>query len=29
VTRDTGTSSLAQGPSAQSCLVEVARYGKR
>lgn len=26
VTRDIGTSSLAQGPSAQSCLVEVARH---
>jgi biotin/methionine sulfoxide reductase len=29
VTRDIGTSSLAQGPSAQSCRVEVARHGNR
>ena len=29
VTRDIGTSSLAQGPSAQSCLVDVARHGNR
>lgn len=27
VTRDVGTSSLAQGPSAQSCLVDIARHG--
>jgi biotin/methionine sulfoxide reductase len=26
LTRDAGTSSLAQGPTAHTCLVEVARY---
>jgi biotin/methionine sulfoxide reductase len=29
LTRDTGTSRLAQGPTAQSCLVEITKSGRR